>query len=71
MAHNGKLPSTAELERYVKDKEPLRFCTMDGKEHLGVLRWFDDYSFSFVDDKSQKNFTLLRHAVLGYGPSKK
>ena len=71
MAHSGKLPSTAELERYIKDKEPLSFWTLDGKEHKGILRWFDENCFSIVDEKQdQKCKTLLRHAVVGYSPNK-
>lgn len=71
MAQNGKLPSTAELERYIKDKELLSFWTLDGKEHKGVLRWFDENCFSIVDEKQgEKSKTLLRHAVMGYSPNK-
>lgn len=70
--HAGKLPSTAELERYIKEKEPLCFWTLDGKERKGILRWFDENCFSIETDEKQgpKQVTLLKHAVLGYGPSK-
>jgi hypothetical protein len=71
---HGKLPSTAELERFVKEKEALIFWTLDGKEHKGTLRWFDEVAFALVvslDDKqAKKHVTLQRHAVIGYGPIK-
>jgi len=68
----GKLPSTAELERFVKEKETLVFLTLDGKEHKGILRWFDETAFALAlkmdDAQSKKNLTLLKHSVIGYGP---
>ncbi len=69
-SQQGKLPSTAELERFVKEKTALIFWTLDGKEHKGSLRWFDENTFGLLlDDKqSKKQITLLKHAVIGYGP---
>lgn len=69
---HGKLPSTAELERFVKEKEVLIFWTLDGKEHKGTLRWFDEVAFALVIDEKQakKHVTLQRHAVMGYGSIK-
>lgn len=69
-SHQGKLPSTAELERFVKAKTTLVFWTCDGKEHKGSLRWFDETAFALAleDKQSRKDVTLLKHAVIGYGP---
>lgn len=68
-SQQGKLPSTAELERFVKDKTPVVFFTADGKEHKGILRWFDETAFALtLDQKPEKQMTLLKQAVIGYGP---
>ena len=68
-SQQGKLPSTAELERFVKEKTPVLFFTADGKEHKGILRWFDETAFALTtSEKPEKHITLLKQAVIGYGP---
>lgn len=64
--NEGKLPSTAELQNYIRDEVTLTFKTVDGSSYSGKLRWFDEFAFALaLDDGS--NFTLLRPNVVGYG----
>lgn len=68
-SHEGKLPSIAELQRFVKDGERLTFKTVDGGNYAGKLRWFDDNAFCLLMDNGE--FTLLKSNVIGYGVSRK
>lgn len=68
-ANEGKLPSIAELQRFIKDGERLTFKTVDGTTYTGKLRWFDDQAFSLTLDSGE--FTLVKSNVIGYGVSRK
>ncbi len=63
--NEGKLPSVAELQRYIKEGERLAFKTVDGGTYTGKLRWFDEQVFAIALDDG--DFTLLRSNVIGYG----
>ncbi len=63
--NQGKLPSEAELQRFVKESRRLRFKTVDGSTYVGVLRFFDQHVFAL--SLSEGDFTLLRANVVGYG----
>jgi hypothetical protein len=68
MALNGqgnKGPSVAELQRFVRDKAKIAFTLVNGKQKVGLLRWFDESAFGIVDDK-EKQITILRTAVMSY-----
>ncbi|MBX9666283.1 MAG: hypothetical protein K2X93_01640 [Candidatus Obscuribacterales bacterium] len=65
----GKPPSIAELQRYIKDGERLTFKTVDGGSYTGKLRWFDDFTFALALDNG--DFTLVKSNVIGYGISRK
>lgn len=67
--NEGKLPSIAELQRFIKDGERLTFKTSDGGNYTGKLRWFDDHAFSLAMDHG--DFTLVKSNVIGYGVSRK
>jgi hypothetical protein len=58
-------PSISELQRYIREKVPMRFMLNTGEEVVGVLRWFDEHAFSVLPDGEQP-FTILRSAVVGY-----
>ena len=65
--HEGKRPSTAELQSYMREGQRLCFVCLDGSRHFGSLRWFDDLCFAIALD-SGAPFTLQRARVVGYGP---
>ncbi len=67
--NEGKLPSIAELQRFIKDGERLTFKTVDGTSYTGKLRWFDEQAFSLTLDNG--DFTLIRGNVIGYGLTRK
>ncbi len=67
--NEGKLPSIAELQRFIKDGERLTFKTVDGTSYTGKLRWFDVQAFSLTLDNG--DFTLIRGNVIGYGLTRK
>lgn len=64
--NEGKPPSTAELQNYIRDEVALTFRTVDGGSYSGKLRWFDEHAFALALDDGC-NFTLLRLNVVGYG----
>jgi hypothetical protein len=64
--NEGKPPSTAELQNYIRDEVALTFKTVDGSNYSGKLRWFDDHAFALALDDGG-SFTLLRRNVVGYG----
>ncbi|MDZ4833211.1 MAG: hypothetical protein SGJ27_05355 [Candidatus Melainabacteria bacterium] len=67
--HEGKIPSIAELQRFIKDGERLTFKTVDGTTYTGKLRWFDEQAFSLTLDTG--DFTLVKSNVIGYGVLRK
>jgi hypothetical protein len=68
----SKIPSVAELQKYVREKTKLEFILLDGKCHIGTLKWFDHEAFALVEEgeNGATQLTLLRHNVLGYKPVK-
>ena len=64
--NEGKPPSTAELQNFIRDEAMLVFKTTDGGAYRGKLRWFDDHAFALALDDGG-TFTLLRRNVVGYG----
>lgn len=68
-SHEGKPPSIAELQRFIRDGERLSFKTVDGGNYTGKLRWFDEHAFCLALDNGE--FTLVRSNVIGYGVSRK
>ncbi len=67
--NEGKPPSVAELQRFIKDGEKLTFKTVDGTTYTGKLRWFDEQAFSLALETG--DFTLVKSNVIGYGVSRK
>lgn len=65
----GKLPSVAELQGFIKNGERLKFKTIDGGTYVGTLRWFDEHAFALTLEDG--DFTLLRVNVIGYGSNRK
>ena len=65
-ATDNRGPSTAELQRYIREKAVLVFVLSNGSQVTGHLRWFDENAFQIVPEGEQA-FTILRSAVLGYG----
>jgi len=68
MVLNGqgnKGPSVAELQRFIRDKAKVSFTLVNGKQKVGVLRWFDESAYGIVDEK-EKRITILRTAVMSY-----
>lgn len=65
----GKTPSVAELQRFIKDGERLTFKTVDGGSYTGKLRWFDEQAFCLALDHGE--FTLVKSNVIGYGVARK
>lgn len=61
----SKRPSTAELQRFIREKTQLEFLLSNGDRLVGQLRWFDDQAFSVVSP-GQKPVTILRPAVVAY-----
>jgi small nuclear ribonucleoprotein (snRNP)-like protein len=73
MATNGqesKGPSTAELQRFIRDKSNVEFLLNNGDKYSGTLRWFDEHCYSIVQDDNNP-ITLLKTGVVGYRLTKK
>lgn len=64
-----KTPSVAELQKFVRDKVKLEFLLSNGDSYVGTLRWFDESSFSLIQEY-EGPITILRSAVIGYRPAK-
>lgn len=64
----GKGPSIAELQRFIREQSKLEFLLSNGDRLVGRLRWFDEQAFSVVPD-GQEPITILRVAVLAYRQS--
>jgi small nuclear ribonucleoprotein (snRNP)-like protein len=69
VGNEGKLPSIAELQRFIKNGERLTFKTVDGGSYTGKLRWFDEQAFCLALDNGE--FTLVKSNVIGYGVNRK
>jgi small nuclear ribonucleoprotein (snRNP)-like protein len=72
MLKNGqehKLPSVAELQKFIRDKVKVEFIMSNSARFVGTLRWFDEYCFAITQD-SGDHVTLVRACVLGYRPQK-
>tara|TARA_Y100001933_G_C18515925_1_gene362739 strand:+ start:99 stop:317 length:219 start_codon:yes stop_codon:yes gene_type:complete len=66
-SHDGKQPSVAELQNFVRTKRELEILAVDGSSFKGVLKWFDLEAFCLVKDDGS-TITLLKRNILGYGP---
>ena len=58
-------PSTAELQKFIRDKTPVVLLLANGDKVVGQLRWVDETAFQIHPD-GQVPFTVLRSAVLGW-----
>lgn len=63
-AQDAKGPSTAELQRFIREKTNLEFILSNGKKEHGALKWFDEHGFCLQQDSG--TVTLLRSGVIGY-----
>ncbi len=61
----GKGPSVAELQKYIRSKTRLEFLCAGGERFTGTLKWFDENAFSLIEEE-ESSITLLRSGVLGY-----
>lgn len=66
-SHDGKRPSEAELQNFVRNKVHLEIVSSSGSSYQGVLKWFDQDAFCLVKDDG-RSITLLKRNILGYGP---
>lgn len=62
---DGKGPSIAELQRFIREKRRVEFVLITGDKVYGTLRWFDDAAFCLTTGGDQ-SFTVLRPAVVAY-----
>jgi len=62
---DNKGPSTAELQRFIREKARLEFLLSNGDRVVGNLRWFDEQAYSVVPE-GQEPITILRLAVVAY-----
>ena len=62
---DNKGPSTAELQRFIREQANLEFLLTNGDRLVGRLRWFDEQAFSVIPD-GQQPITILRIAVVAY-----
>jgi hypothetical protein len=58
-------PSTAELQKFIRDKITVVLLLANGDKVVGQLRWVDETAFQIQPD-GQVPFTVLRSAVLGW-----
>src|SRR5580765_8274483 len=58
-------PSTAELQKFIRDKTTVVLLLANGDKVVGQLRWVDETAFQIQPD-GQVPFTVLRSAVLGW-----
>lgn len=71
MSSEGKLPSIAQLQKFVREKTSIEVTCLDGKSSrfTGTLKWFDETALALqLEDGGE--ITLLRGALLGYRPKK-
>jgi sRNA-binding regulator protein Hfq len=69
-SQQNKGPSSAELQRYIREQKTIEFLLSNGERLVGTIRWFDEQAFSVIQDGEQP-FTILRSAVIGYRVSNK
>lgn len=69
MSTHGKLPSTVQLQEYIKNADILTVTTADGNSHTGILRWFDEVAFC-LDLADERRLTIMRSSIIGYWPDK-
>lgn len=72
MLKNGqdhKLPSVAELQKFIREKVKVEFILTNSARFVGTLRWFDEDTYAITQD-SGDHVTLLRSGVLCYRPHK-
>ncbi|HMP50857.1 MAG TPA: hypothetical protein PKD05_04820 [Candidatus Melainabacteria bacterium] len=48
-SHDGKRPSVAELQSFVRGRVKLQFHSVDGTSFEGVFKWFDQDAFNHLD----------------------
>jgi hypothetical protein len=58
-------PSTAELQKFIRDKITVVLLLANGDKVVGQLRWVDETAFQ-IQPEGQVPFTVLRSAVLGW-----
>ncbi len=63
--NTGKGPSTAELQKIIREKRPVEMILVTGQKIRGGLKWFDEYAYCIVLDDGE-SITLLKTAVIGY-----
>lgn len=66
-SQDGKQPSVAELQNFIRSKQKLELIAIDGRSYEGVLKWFDNDAFCLTRDDGT-SITLLKRNILGYGP---
>ncbi|MFA7337975.1 MAG: hypothetical protein WC028_14405 [Candidatus Obscuribacterales bacterium] len=71
LTQDNKTPTTAELQKFIRELTVLEFFSLDGKgsKYIGALRWFDEEAFHIKQDDGSE-MTLLRSAILGYRAKK-
>lgn len=63
----GKSPSIAELQRFVREKTILEFSLINNTTVTGSLKWFDETAFCVIC-QDKPSFTIQRSNVIGYCP---
>jgi host factor-I protein len=64
---NTGLPSTRQVQTFIKDKQQVEFKLSTADTIVGQIRWQDDHCFCVVDGAG-RSFTIARHAVVYYTP---
>lgn len=65
MNTTGKGPSTAELQRLIRDRRLVEIILLTGQKIRGTLKWFDEQAYCITLEDGE-TITLLRTAVIGY-----
>lgn len=63
----GKSPSIAELQRFVREKTILEFSLINNTTITGSLKWFDETAFCIIC-QDKPTFTIQRSHIIGYSP---
>ncbi len=63
--HERKGPSTAELQRFIREQVQLEFLLSNGERLTGKLKWFDDQAFAVLSANDDQ-ITILRSAIMAY-----
>jgi sRNA-binding regulator protein Hfq len=61
----GRGPSVAEIQRFIRDKQVVEFHLANGEKLSGRVRWFDESAFS-IQSEDKPPITILRAAVMAY-----